>query len=147
MRGIGLEIASKDRLYPSTLLLHTMTRPSRANSTSSRKIHGHNPLSEDIVATGPLRTKSKKRKSRPGDDENKYVDSKSSRKILRIGQDLADEIDGESKIDVPNSAFAFESRFGDDEEITQAGQDEDEEAWGDEDEEFIEEIVRTSISI
>ncbi|KAL8757595.1 MAG: hypothetical protein Q9184_004166 [Pyrenodesmia sp. 2 TL-2023] len=116
-----------------------MVRPSRARSVSSRKAHRHNPLSEDIVATGPLRTISKKRKARPEDDENKFVDSKSSRKILKIGQDLVDEVDGESIIQPPNPAFAFESRFGD-EEAAEAGQDHGEEAWGDEDEVVVEEI-------
>lgn len=118
-----------------------MARPSRAGSVSSRNGHRHKPLSEDIVATGPLRTKSKKRKTRPDDDENKYVDTKSSRRILKIGQDLADEVDGESIIQPPNPAFAFESRFGDEEEAAEAGQDDDEEAWGDEEEDIVEEIV------
>ncbi|KAL8904976.1 MAG: hypothetical protein Q9207_002929 [Kuettlingeria erythrocarpa] len=117
-----------------------MARPSRAGSVSSRNGHRHKPLSEDIVATGPLRTKSKKRKTRPDDDENKYVDTKSSRKILKIGQDLADEVDGESIIQPPNPAFAFESRFGDEEEAAEVGQDDDEEAWGDEEEDIVEEI-------
>lgn len=73
------------------------------------------------------------------------MDSKSSRKILKIGQDLADEVDGESIVQPSNPAFAFESRFGD-EEAAEAGQDDDEEAWGDEDEVVVEEIVGLSAS-
>ncbi|KAI4140128.1 MAG: hypothetical protein LQ341_003957 [Variospora aurantia] len=118
-----------------------MTRPSRAGSVSSRKPHRHNPLSEDLKATGPLRTKSNKRKSRPEEDECRYVDTKSSRKILKIGQDLVDEVDGEQRGPPSNPAFAFESRFADGEEAAEAGQYEDEEAWGDEGEELTEEIV------
>ncbi|KAI4208605.1 MAG: hypothetical protein LQ348_000082 [Seirophora lacunosa] len=116
-----------------------MTRPSRAGSVSSRKAHRHNPLSEDLVATGPLRTKSNKRKSRPEDDESRYVDNKSSKKILRIGQDLVDEVDGEERVPPPNPAFAFESRFGDKEEAAYAGPYEDEEAWGNDEEDVIDE--------
>lgn len=118
-----------------------MTRPSRAGSVSSRKAHRHNPLSEDLVATGPLRTKSNKRKSRPEDDESRYVDNKSSKKILRIGQDLVDEVDGEERVPPPNPAFAFESRFGDKEEAAYAGPYEDEEAWGNDEEDVIDEGV------
>ncbi|KAI4103882.1 MAG: hypothetical protein LQ345_007308 [Seirophora villosa] len=116
-----------------------MTRPSRARSVSSRKAHRHNPLSEDLIATGPLRTKSNKRKSRPEDDESRYVDNKSSKKILRIGQDLVDEVDGEERVPPPNPAFAFESRFGDEEEAAYSGPYEDEEAWGNDEEDVIDE--------
>lgn len=66
------------------------------------------------------------------------MDSKASRKILKIAQDLADE-DGEEgdKVQKPNPAFEFESRFEveDDDENVYG----DEEAWGEEDEE-VEEI-------
>ncbi|KAL8720171.1 MAG: hypothetical protein Q9225_002937 [Loekoesia sp. 1 TL-2023] len=118
-----------------------MARPSRSGSVSSRKTYRHNPLSEDISATGPLREKSKKRKTKPEGDDEKYVDSKSSRKILKIGQDLADEVNGEVRVQPPNPAFAFESRFGDEAEPEQPVQDdEDEDAWGDEDEEVAEEV-------
>ncbi|KAL8692877.1 MAG: hypothetical protein Q9218_002170 [Villophora microphyllina] len=117
-----------------------MTRPSRAGSVSSRKARRHNPLSEDLASTGPLREKSKKRKAKPDDDEERYVDSKSSRKILKIGQDLADEVDGEAKIRTSNPAFAFKSRFGDEDEPTEAGHDDEEEAWGDEEDDVVEEI-------
>ncbi|KAL8936419.1 MAG: hypothetical protein Q9216_004940 [Gyalolechia sp. 2 TL-2023] len=118
-----------------------MARSSRSQSFTSRRTHRHNPLSEDLVATGPLREKSKKRKSKLGDDDEKYVDSRSSRKILKIGQDLADEANEKHGIQPPNSAFTFESRFADKDEPAQVGQvDDDEEAWGDEDEDDVNEI-------
>lgn len=69
------------------------------------------------------------------------MDSKSSKKILKIGQDLADEIDGERKVQPLNPAFAFESRFGEEEEALQTVQDEDEEVWGEEEEDMVEEVV------
>ncbi|KAL8635770.1 MAG: hypothetical protein Q9228_006776 [Teloschistes exilis] len=121
-----------------------MARPLRAGSVSSGKSRRHNPLSEDLVSTGPLRERSKKRKLKADDDEERFVDSKSSRKILRIGQDLVDEAEGEVKAQIPNSAFAFESRFGDEGEPAEAAED-DEEAWGDEEEDDVaEEIVSQS---
>ncbi|KAL8726060.1 MAG: hypothetical protein Q9181_006190 [Wetmoreana brouardii] len=118
-----------------------MARPSRAGSVSFRKARRHNSLSEDIVSTGPLREKSsKKRKAKPDGEEDSYVDSKSSRKILKIGQDLADEVQGETAVKTLNPAFAFESRFGDEDEPTGEGQEDDEEAWGDEEEDVVEEV-------
>jgi essential nuclear protein 1 len=99
-------------------------------------------LEDDIVATGTLRNKAPKRKSKDNEDnEDNFVDSKASRNILRIGQELIDEDAAASAPRRPpaeSSAFAFDSRFEDEE----GGGDADfgdEEAWGDEDEE--EEIV------
>ncbi|KAL9026202.1 MAG: hypothetical protein Q9196_005097 [Gyalolechia fulgens] len=117
-----------------------MARPSRSQSTLSRKAHRHNPLSEDLVATGPLRERSKKRKSKSEEEDDKYVDSRSSRKILKIGQDLADEANEGSRIQPPNSAFTLESRFADEDEPAQAGQVDDEETWGDDDDDVIDEV-------
>ncbi|KAL8790438.1 MAG: hypothetical protein Q9213_000590 [Squamulea squamosa] len=106
----------------------------RAGSVSSRKHRRHNPLSEDLVANGPLREIPKKRKANLGDDEQKYVDDKSSRKILKIGRELADEEYQESRPTLPNPAFAFESRLGNDEGPPKGEpENDDDEAWGDDD--------------
>lgn len=100
-----------------------------------RQARRHNPLEEDLTASGPLKTKPAKRKSRRQDEGDQFVDSKASRKILRIGQELADEDAEENQVQKPNTAFDFESRFaGEDEEEAL----EDAEAWGDEEE--VEEI-------
>ena len=70
------------------------------------------------------------------------MDSRSSRKILKIGQDLVDEDQQESTASEPNPAFTFESRFG-----AESGSEEgderqdDEEAWGDEEHGVVEEVV------
>jgi essential nuclear protein 1 len=98
----------------------------------ARQARRHNPLEDDLLATGPLRTKPAKRKHRTqeGDEEN-YVDSKASRKILRIGQELVDEEEESRAIAKPSIAFDFDSRF--DEEDKEEAYDDDE-AWGDEDE-------------
>ena len=112
--------------------------PSRSRSKSRNR---HAPLEEDILKTGPLKTKSNKRKSRPETEERGYVDARSSRKILKIGQDLAEEEQQENLAIAPNPAFTFESRFGGIEPLKEEKlYDDDGEAWGDEEEE-IEQIV------
>lgn len=121
-------------------------------STSSRSAataRRHNPLSEDILSAGHLRTQSSKkskRKSRSdedGEDGDRFVDAKLSRKILQIGQELVDEdaaeqktVAGESK-ESPNPAFDFDTRFEDD------GIQSDEENLGDDQwvEDEVEEVV------
>ena len=114
-----------------------------------RQARRHNPLSHDLVASGPLRTKSKKRKATiDGSQGDNYVDAKSSRRILEIGQALADEEREAHPVQAPNTAFAFESRLGGDENLEDEGQDgNDDETWGDEDDEIVEEVVRTMHSV
>lgn len=108
-----------------------------APTSRSRSARRHAPLEEDLTATGPLRHRSKKRKARPEDDGSGYVDSRSSRKILKIGQDLADEEQRETVAAVPNPAFTFESRFGG---ASESEEDDryDDEAWGDEEDDVVE---------
>jgi essential nuclear protein 1 len=107
--------------------------PKAATSVAeARQLRRHNPLEDDLLATGPLRSKPSKRKSgKQEDSEGNYVDSRASRNILRIGQELADEEEETQRIPKPNTAFDFNSRFEDEDQ--EAGY-EDEEAWGDEDE-------------
>lgn len=112
--------------------------PKATTPVVSRQGRRHNPLEDDLVATGLLRDKPSKRKSRHEDgNEENFVDSKASRKILRIGQELADEDEELQAVQKPNTAFDFESRFADEEET--GGDFEDEEEWGEEDE-IVEEI-------
>ncbi|KAK4988232.1 snoRNA-binding rRNA-processing protein [Elasticomyces elasticus] len=105
----------------------------------------HNPLSEDYLASAPLKQKSNKRKKShiSGADENPYVDSKASRKILKIGQDLAEEAEAENAVSrpqAPNPAFAldraFEGDVGSEEEMGEF----DDEPWGEGEEEVVEEV-------
>ncbi|ESZ92478.1 hypothetical protein SBOR_7141 [Sclerotinia borealis F-4128] len=93
----------------------------------------HNPLEDDLTASGPLKTKSGKRKSKNEDEGEKFVDTKSSRRILKIGQELADEDEAENQSAKPNAAFDFDSRFEDEEDEPEFD-DEDGEEWGDDDE-------------
>ncbi|CAO1598608.1 snoRNA-binding rRNA-processing protein [Xanthoria calcicola] len=102
----------------------------RARSISSRSAYRHNPLSEDLVATGPLKKVSKKRQIEP-DDEQKYVDDKSSGKILKISRDLVDEAHHELESTPLNSAFTFESRPGNGSgSLRRELEDDDDEVWG-----------------
>ncbi|KAL9118936.1 MAG: hypothetical protein Q9187_004509 [Circinaria calcarea] len=101
----------------------------------------HKPLSDDLVATGPLRTKSNKRKARRDDDGGDgFVDSRASRKILKIGQDLAEEEQKELKITLPSTAFTFESRFDRSSESDGDGHLQEEDPWHDEGEDIVEEV-------
>lgn len=118
-----------------------MPKPRTPGSSGPRNARRHNPLSDDIVATGPLREKTKKRKIRSGDAEDKFVDSGSSRKILKIGQDLLEEEQEENVVTAPNPAFAFESRFAQESDSDEDARIGGEEAWGDEDEDVVEEVV------
>jgi essential nuclear protein 1 len=106
--------------------------------SARRQEQRHNPLEADLTATVSQKTRPEKRKSRHQTEGDEFVDSKSSRRILRIAQDLADEDEAENDaIQKPNPAFEFESRFQDEDE--EGGVYEEEEAWGDEEEE-VEEI-------
>jgi essential nuclear protein 1 len=100
----------------------------------------HNALEDDLLATGPLKNKTSKRKSRHEDDgDEKFVDAKASRKILKIGQELAAEDEEERESGTTTAtAFDFEARFDEEDQSDDGGYD-DAEAWGDEDE-IVEEI-------
>ncbi|KAI9657492.1 MAG: hypothetical protein M1829_006902 [Trizodia sp. TS-e1964] len=114
-----------------------------ATSPRLRNERRHNPLSEDIVATGLLRNKSGKKKSKETTrrDEESYVNSKASRKILSISRHLAEEEEELNKAEhpLPNPAFDFESRFENEPESEdENGQYSDEDAW--KDDESVEEV-------
>lgn len=118
---------------------------------SAATMRRHNPLAQDLETSGGrLRTKSVtgKRKSR-SDEELRgdgYIDARSSKKILAIAQDLADE-DAEERRAGSNpqptrDAFEFDSRFTEheDENDEQSRNVDNEEDWvPDEEEEIVEE--------
>ncbi|KAK3058962.1 snoRNA-binding rRNA-processing protein [Extremus antarcticus] len=122
----------------------------RARSASGvRKERRQVPLSEEYSPTVPLKHKAGRKRKQSHDEEQGqegYIDSKSSRRILDLGQDLAAEDEAERQSRQPavkNDAFSFESRFpigGEDDEEAGAepGEYDDEEAWGSEEE--VEEI-------
>ena len=113
-----------------------MSQSSRSKSKNRQR---HRPLEEDLVATGNLRTKSNKRKAKPDEDNESFVDSKLSRKILKIGQELIDE-EGKENGPVPrNTAFDFESRQTEVPLEKDEANNDDNDGWGDE-EEVVEEV-------
>ena len=120
--------------------------PKATTPTSIRQERRHNPLEDDYLATGPLRNKAPKRKSKGGaeDDEagqgENYVDSKASRKILSLGRELAEENDvAPPRPPTESNAFAYDLRFGVEEEDEDAEGGFEDEVWGDDDE-VVEEV-------
>lgn len=120
--------------------------PKTPKSPAVREAQRHNPLVEDYAPSNPYKQKSAKtrKRSRDENDGDGYVDSKSSRKILEIGRELAEEADSENRLQRPpkaNPAFDFETRLGEDDGAEETAQYEDEdEAWGGEEEEIVEEV-------
>ncbi|KAH8433586.1 snoRNA-binding rRNA-processing protein ENP1 [Aspergillus melleus] len=122
----------------------------KATSSRSAAARRHNPLAEDIMSVGHLRTQSsKKGKRSSGDDQDqqdgeRFVDAKMSRKILQIGQELADEDAAERRAAMGttgenvNSAFNFDSRFEDHEALSDDEDKFKDDQWDDEEE--IEEV-------
>ncbi|KAF2486394.1 Bystin-domain-containing protein [Neohortaea acidophila] len=122
-----------------------MAKAIRAGS-AARLERRHDPLSEEYSPTLPIKQKAgKKRKQShdPEEEQSGYVDSKASRRILDLGQDLAAEDEAETrsrKPAAPSTAFTFESRFpieavDEEEGGAEIGEyDDDEEAWGSEEE-------------
>ncbi len=132
----------------SLALTDTMPKSTTTTLSAGRRVRRHNPLSDDLVTSGPLRTRSKKRKSGTNDVEgDSYVDAKSSRRILEIGQALAEEERNDYPRQVHNAAFAFDSRFGGDVESEEEEQSrDDDDTWGDDNLETVEEIVRPEMN-
>ena len=107
----------------------------------------HNPLEDDLVATGVLKNsvgKHSKRAAKKEDgEEQAYVDAKASRKILAMSRGLIDEEEelqfaANAASRTAPSAFDFDpSRI--EAEIDQDDEFDNEEAWGDEDD-VVEEI-------
>ncbi|CAM1511637.1 Fc.00g091500.m01.CDS01 [Cosmosporella sp. VM-42] len=114
--------------------------PKATTPTASRGTRRHNPLEDDIVATGVLRTKSGKKRSKGDDDQaENFVDSRASRNILRIGRELAEEDNAAKAVPKPTiDNFGYDTRFDDEVEEENKVYDDDE-AWGEEDD-IVEEI-------
>ncbi|KAI1431450.1 Bystin-domain-containing protein [Xylaria sp. CBS 124048] len=103
---------------------------------------------EYLVGSGLLKNRPSKSKgkSRQDDDEereNNFIDARSSRKILDIGRQLAEE-DAPARQSEPttSSAFGFSSRFEDAERAGSGSHDDEDEAWAedDDDDEIIEHV-------
>lgn len=119
-----------------------MARTSTKRSVSRNNRHSKS-LPDEIVSTGLLSEKSKKRKTKYEDEDEdaRYVDSKLSHKILKIGQELADEELKETETARPNSAFTFDSRLPTETVSDDDAPDIEDDEWGDEEDDIVEEVV------
>lgn len=114
----------------------------KVTTPTDRQARRHNPLADDILATGRLTNKApkqKKGKKNEGDEET-FVNANQSRNILRLGRELADEDEASKPVAQKPTVdlFGIESRYGM-EAPDEENKFDDEEAWGDEEEE-IEEV-------
>jgi essential nuclear protein 1 len=117
----------------------------KAQSSRGPAKQRHNPLSEEYAPSQLKQKAGHKRKVVQPENDN-VIDSKASRKILKIGQDLVEEVEQEDEAARPSKAFDFTSRLEDgalpteDEEEEPVVYDNDDEEWGDEEEEDVDEI-------
>ncbi|KAL9625704.1 MAG: hypothetical protein Q9160_000023 [Pyrenula sp. 1 TL-2023] len=115
---------------------------SKTTSSVTAQQRRHKPLEDDISSIGHLRTKSTgKRKSRSDDNPGDgYIDAPSSRKILHLAQDLAEEDAAlrkqKQEESRPNPSFDFSSRGQNDAAGTE-DEEGDETHWQDEEEEWM----------
>ena len=110
--------------------------PKATTPTAERRGHRHNPLENDILATGPLRLKPSKTKKTAETESQQYVDSKQSKNILRMSRQLVADEDDDKDVAVAETGpnvFGLESRedFGDEEA------DEAEDTYGQDDEDGV----------
>jgi len=103
-------------------------------ATPTSRSRRHNPLESDILATGVLKQKAPKRRSKEAGEGDQYVDSRASQKILALGRELEEE---DQKRAAPTAgahdAFAFDSR----DDVDGEGSEDypnDDAAWGSDEE-------------
>lgn len=123
--------------------------PKTTGSRSAAAGRRHNPLADDIHSAGHLRTqpstKSKRRGRTEEDDAEsgeKFVDARLSRKILQIGQELVEEDEEHERLNSradaaagTRSAFNFDSRFDEQEVVSDDEEDGlEDDQWADEEE-------------
>ncbi len=119
----------------------------KAPKSPAQRDQRHNPLAEEYAPSDPWANKPTKRQKRVKEDksdEQNFVDAKSSRRILDIGRELAEEDEREKQVQRPKDAsraFDFETRIGENGPLDESTEqfDDDDEAWGDE-EDDVEEV-------
>ena len=115
----------------------------------SQKYSHSTPLTESYISTGSFKQRPQKRKNSDDDkSENKFLDARESRKILKIRQELAEE---EHSISEPKAASdsIFSKRTGINNtalEVTQSSSDayEEDDEWEDDAEDHYDEEVNVS---
>ncbi|KAL5594716.1 hypothetical protein BROUX41_001631 [Berkeleyomyces rouxiae] len=124
----------------------------KAATTPTAPRRRHNPLELDYMQAGPLKNKAPKRMKKDQEDGPGFVDAKQTRTILKLGQGLTQEDQDErvaqqkAAAGPDREAFNYEARLAEleyadeDDDLEPSGAtggngDDDEEAWGDEDDE------------
>ena len=112
------------------------------SSQRSRSTRGRVPLADELATIGPLKNRSKKRKPVSENEGDSYVDSRSSRKILKIAQDLAEDEEkvASNHLSKSNPLFEIESRRLE-AEHEDSWDDDETRTWEDEDFGDIAEVV------
>ncbi|TQS33705.1 hypothetical protein Golomagni_05941 [Golovinomyces magnicellulatus] len=107
-----------------------------ATLSTSRNSRRHNPLETDLTTTNYLKVRPPKRQLDSHDEAENYVNSKASRRILRMGQELVEE-DNQEIVSVLKSAFDLESRL-----IGEHSEDNgiEYEEWGDDEDKEVQEV-------
>ncbi|POS82925.1 hypothetical protein EPUL_004883 [Erysiphe pulchra] len=98
----------------------------------------HNPLEADIIATSSVKVRQTKRQTKFQNEGEKFVDSKATRKILRLGQELEDE-DQKERSSALKSTFNFDVEIEDEDKDNEEDEIEYEE-WGDDETEQVQDV-------
>jgi essential nuclear protein 1 len=87
-------------------------------ASSARQKQRHDPLYKDLTTQGGnLRTKARGKKKEERDEDQEYIDSAASRKILQLAKEQQEEIEREESHSLKQQAkFAFGSRFVEEED-------------------------------
>lgn len=110
--------------------------PKATTPVAERQGRRHNPLEADILGgSGILRSGKTAKKTKEEKDQDHFVNSKQSARILQLGRELADEDDDQSKPagQSRKNAFDVDSRFASEDDRNE-NTFEDDEAWGEEEE-------------
>ncbi|KAK2613654.1 hypothetical protein N8I77_000553 [Diaporthe amygdali] len=110
--------------------------PKATTPVAERQGRRHNPLEADILGgSGILRSGKTAKKTKEEKDQDHFVNSKQSARILQLGRELADEDDDQSKSagQSRKNAFDVDSRFASEDDRNE-NTFEDDEAWGEEEE-------------
>ncbi|RKF80126.1 Uncharacterized protein C13G1.09 [Golovinomyces cichoracearum] len=108
---------------------------SSATPSNAKNFRRHNPLEADLTANNFPKVRPTKPQLDSRHEAQNYVDSKASRRILLMGQDLMDE-DSQESLNTVKSVFDLESRMI--EEYSEDNEIEYEE-WGDDEDKEVQE--------
>lgn len=101
--------------------------------SSSRQKQRHDPFYKELTTQGGnLRTKSRGKKKEEKGEDQEYIDSAASRKILQLAKEQQDEIEKEEAQQLKEQGkFAFGARFAQGGDEDEEEEDEDEEGYED----------------